>query len=145
MTVTDQGLFGTPVAREARAPRKNTDEAWPSSRPWPPDGSPHRSPTGPKLRPRLLFLSSRQARCDRAGGPHAPALRAPVREARLQVPRTAAVWLTTDDAVARARVHAAGRYEAATEAERRLMDKFLARTARYQTLMIDAVDRLHQP
>jgi hypothetical protein len=60
----------------------------------------------------------------------------------LQVPRTAAVWLTTDDAVVRARVHAAGRYEAATEAERRLMDKFLARTARYQTLMIDAVDRL---
>ncbi|MGW6355686.1 AAA family ATPase [Streptomyces sp. NPDC055092] len=66
----------------------------------------------------------------------------PVRVARLQVPRTAAVWLTTDDAVVRARVHAAGRYEAATEAERRLMDKFLARTARYQTLMIDAVDRL---
>lgn len=66
----------------------------------------------------------------------------PVRVARLQVPRTAAVWLTTDDAAVRARVHAAGRYEAATEAERRLMDKFLARTARYQTLMIDAVDRL---
>ncbi|MFF1355225.1 hypothetical protein [Streptomyces sp. NPDC058297] len=66
----------------------------------------------------------------------------PVRVARLQVPRTAAVWLTTDDAVVRARVHAAGRYEAATEAERRLMDKFLARTERYQTLMIDALDRL---
>ncbi|MGW6151742.1 hypothetical protein ACWFRM_01215 [Streptomyces sp. NPDC055144] len=66
----------------------------------------------------------------------------PVRVERLQVPRTAAVWLTTDDAVVRARVHAAGRYEAATEAERRLMDKFLARTERYQTLMIDAVDTL---
>ncbi|WP_329581021.1 hypothetical protein [Streptomyces sp. NBC_01361] len=65
----------------------------------------------------------------------------PVRVARLQVPRTAAVWLTTDDAVVRARVHAAGRYEAATETERRLMDKFLARTERYQTLMIDALDR----
>ncbi|MFE5027740.1 hypothetical protein ACFRAO_31540 [Streptomyces sp. NPDC056656] len=66
----------------------------------------------------------------------------PVRVARLQVPRTAAVWLTTDDAVVRARVHAAGRYEAATGAERRLMDKFLARTERYQTLMIDSLDRL---
>ncbi|MFB6671904.1 hypothetical protein ACFCWG_05765 [Streptomyces sp. NPDC056390] len=66
----------------------------------------------------------------------------PVRVARLQVPRTAAVWLTTDDAVVRARVHAAGRYEAATEVERHLMDKFLARTERYQTLMIDALDRL---
>ncbi|WP_326778830.1 hypothetical protein [Streptomyces sp. NBC_01445] len=66
----------------------------------------------------------------------------PVRVARLQVPRTAAVWLTTDDTVVSARVHAAGRYEAATDAERRLMDKFLARTERYQTLMIDALDRL---
>jgi hypothetical protein len=27
VTVTDQGLFGTSVAREARASRKNTDEA----------------------------------------------------------------------------------------------------------------------
>ncbi|MFD3479029.1 hypothetical protein [Streptomyces sp. NPDC058695] len=66
----------------------------------------------------------------------------PVRVARLQVPRTAAVWLTTDDAVVSARVRAAGRYEAASDAERRLMDKFLARTERYQTLMIDALDRL---
>ncbi|MFE4962790.1 hypothetical protein [Streptomyces sp. NPDC056660] len=66
----------------------------------------------------------------------------PVHVARLQVPRTAAVWLTADDAVVRARVHAAGRYEGATDEERRLTDKFLARTERYQTLMIDAVDRL---
>ncbi|MGQ5651793.1 hypothetical protein ACUJ8H_17275 [Streptomyces sp. EKR5.2] len=66
----------------------------------------------------------------------------PVRVARLQVPRTAAVWLTTDDALVRARVHAAGRYEAATSEEQHLMDKFLARTERYQTLMIDAIDRL---
>ncbi|MET9079440.1 hypothetical protein ABZX95_46840 [Streptomyces sp. NPDC004232] len=66
----------------------------------------------------------------------------PVRVARLRVPRTAAVWLTTDDALVRARVHAAGRYEAATDEEQRLMDKFLARTERYQTLMIDVIDRL---
>ncbi|MET8647312.1 hypothetical protein [Streptomyces sp. NPDC004675] len=66
----------------------------------------------------------------------------PVRVARLQVPRTAAVWLTTDDAQVRARVHAAGRYEAATNEEQHLMDKFLARTERYQILMIDAIARL---
>ncbi|MFD8810329.1 hypothetical protein ACFV23_02220 [Streptomyces sp. NPDC059627] len=66
----------------------------------------------------------------------------PVRVARLRVPHTAAVWLTADDAVIRARVHAAGRYEAATDEEQHLMDKFLARTERYQTLMIDALDRL---
>ncbi|MEU2622107.1 hypothetical protein ABZ642_28950 [Streptomyces sp. NPDC007157] len=65
----------------------------------------------------------------------------PVRVARLRVPHTAAVWLTADDAVVRARVHAAGRYEAATDEEQRLMDKFLARTERYQTLMVDAIDR----
>ncbi|MEI7029482.1 hypothetical protein [Streptomyces pratensis] len=66
----------------------------------------------------------------------------PVRVARLQVPHAAAVWLTADDSLVRARVHAAGSYEAAAEAERVLMDKFLARTERYQALMVEAVDRL---
>ncbi|MFJ9306055.1 hypothetical protein [Streptomyces cyaneofuscatus] len=66
----------------------------------------------------------------------------PVRAATLQVPCTAAVWLTADDSVVRARVHAAGRYEAATDQEQALMDRFLARTERYQTLMIEAADRL---
>ncbi|CAM5296489.1 hypothetical protein SGLAM104S_05336 [Streptomyces glaucescens] len=66
----------------------------------------------------------------------------PVRVATLQVPRTAAVWLTADDSVVRARVHAAGRYEAAIDEEQALMDTFLARTERYQTLMIEAIDRL---
>ncbi|MFD9543399.1 hypothetical protein [Streptomyces sp. NPDC060022] len=66
----------------------------------------------------------------------------PDRVAGLKVPHTAAVWLTTDHAVVRARVHAAGRYDAATSEEQHLMDKFLARTQCYQTLMIDAVDTL---
>ncbi|RSO10006.1 hypothetical protein DMH26_00475 [Streptomyces sp. WAC 05379] len=66
----------------------------------------------------------------------------PVRVARLQVPRTAAVWLTADDSLVSGRVHAAGSYEAATNEEQFLMDKFLARTERYQALMIDAIDRL---
>ena len=64
----------------------------------------------------------------------------PVRVAKLTVPRTVAVWLTATDDVIRARVHAAGGYAAATDAERHLMDKFLSRTWRYQALMLDAVD-----
>ncbi|MDT0473812.1 AAA family ATPase [Streptomyces sp. DSM 41014] len=66
----------------------------------------------------------------------------PRRVASLRVPRTAAVWLTADDAVLRARIHAAGRYEAATGDEQHLMDKFLARTERYQTLMTEALESL---
>ncbi|MFD5200874.1 hypothetical protein ACFWM7_12145 [Streptomyces sp. NPDC058375] len=66
----------------------------------------------------------------------------PERVARLTVPRTAAVWLTADDTAVRGRVRAAGRYGEATEGERLLMDRFLARTERYQTLMVDAVDAL---
>ncbi|MPY44980.1 AAA family ATPase [Streptomyces phyllanthi] len=66
----------------------------------------------------------------------------PVRVAELEVPRTAAVWLTADDAVVRARVHTAGRYETAADEEQRLMDKFLARTERYQALMIDDIGTL---
>lgn len=52
------------------------------------------------------------------------------------------MWLTADDSLVRARVHTAGRYEAATGGEKVLMDKFLARTERYQALMVEAVDRL---
>ncbi|KOG29144.1 hypothetical protein AQJ84_37885 [Streptomyces resistomycificus] len=66
----------------------------------------------------------------------------PALVARSAVPRTAAVWLTADETVVRARVHASGRYEEATGAERLLMDKFLARTVRYQELMVRAVDAL---
>ncbi|MER6425162.1 AAA family ATPase [Streptomyces sp. NPDC001137] len=66
----------------------------------------------------------------------------PVRVAGLDEPHTAAVWLTADEAVLRARVHAGGRYETATDEERMLMDRFLARTERYQTLMVEALDEL---
>ncbi|GHH66728.1 hypothetical protein GCM10017673_12750 [Streptosporangium violaceochromogenes] len=66
----------------------------------------------------------------------------PARVARLDVPRTAAVWLTADASVLRARIRAAGHYETATAGERHLMDRFLARTERYQSLMLDAVDSL---
>jgi len=66
----------------------------------------------------------------------------PVRVAALKVPRVGAVWLAADDAVIRRRVHAAGRYASATAGERHLMDRFLARTGRYQELMLAAVGEL---
>lgn len=66
----------------------------------------------------------------------------PVRVARLQVPHTAAVWLTADESLVRSRIRTAGCYEAATGKEQVLMDKFFARTVRYQRIMSDAVDRL---
>ncbi|WP_028809366.1 AAA family ATPase [Streptomyces sp. 351MFTsu5.1] len=66
----------------------------------------------------------------------------PERVAALDVPYTAAVWLTADEAVVRARIRAGGRYDEASEQERFLMDKFLARSVRYQSLMMAALDRL---
>ncbi|MEE1740344.1 hypothetical protein PUR49_28210 [Streptomyces sp. BE147] len=66
----------------------------------------------------------------------------PARIAELTVPHTAAVWLTADMDLVRARVHQAGGYERAAEGERYLMEKFLARTERYQDLMVESADRL---
>lgn len=92
-----------------------------------------------RLRPRIEELIT-----DRAGA-GAPGLVLegsalwPAWVARLTVPRTTAVWLTADDTVVRDRVRSAGRYEEATDAERHLMGRFLARTVRFQALMLDAV------
>lgn len=66
----------------------------------------------------------------------------PERVALLAAPHAVAVWLTADEDVVRARIRAGGRYDEATREERFLMDKFLARTVRYQELMVAAVDRL---
>ncbi|MCC9308467.1 hypothetical protein LN042_15455 [Kitasatospora sp. RB6PN24] len=66
----------------------------------------------------------------------------PSRVATLTAPGTAAVWLTGDAALLRDRIRTAGRYGQATEQERHLMDKFTARTLRYQAAMLDAVAAL---
>jgi hypothetical protein len=63
----------------------------------------------------------------------------PDRVAQLTVPHTAAVWLTADAGVLRARIHRAGSYDDATPLEKRLIDAFLARTLRYQALMLAAL------
>lgn len=66
----------------------------------------------------------------------------PDRVARLTAPHTAAVWLTAEDTVVRTRMYEGSRYGEATAEERELIDKFLARTVRYQSLMRDSLDRL---
>jgi predicted kinase len=62
----------------------------------------------------------------------------PTRAARLGVPGTAAVWLTADPAVLRARVRRSGGHPDATEDERHLIDRFAARAVRFQELLLDA-------
>ncbi|RFU86257.1 hypothetical protein DY218_13030, partial [Streptomyces triticagri] len=69
----------------------------------------------------------------------------PTRVATLRTPHTAAVWLTADDKVLRTRIHASSDYSSATDRGRHLIDKFLARTLRYQTLMTRSVDELGLP
>ncbi|MGC5535632.1 hypothetical protein [Streptomyces sp. SR-10] len=95
-----------------------------------------------RLWPRIEELITDRARAGAPGLVLEGSALLPDRVARLTVPRTAAVWLTAGESVVRDRVRAAGRYEEATDAERHLMDRFLARTGRYQTLMLDAVEAL---
>ena len=63
----------------------------------------------------------------------------PERVATLDVP---AVWLTAGDDVIRGRIHTSGSYTTATADERALMDKFLARSLRFQQLLLADVDQL---
>ncbi|MFI6014211.1 AAA family ATPase [Streptomyces sp. NPDC051243] len=55
------------------------------------------------------------------------------------VPSTRAVWLTADGAVLRERMRLSARYEELAGPERHLVDKFLARAERFQSLMRQAV------
>ncbi|MFJ1787753.1 hypothetical protein ACIOML_26045 [Streptomyces anulatus] len=93
-----------------------------------------------RLWPRIEELITERARAGAPGLVLEGSALWPDHFARLTVPRTAAVWLTADDTVVRDRVRAAGGYEQATDAERHLMDRFLARTVRYQARMLDAVE-----
>lgn len=93
-----------------------------------------------RLWPRILALITAHAAQGQQGLVLEGSALWPARVAELDVPRTAAVWLTADEAVLRARVHAGGRYAEATGAERALMDRFLERTYRFQQLMVAALD-----
>lgn len=66
----------------------------------------------------------------------------PARVAELGVARTAAVWLVADGAVLRSRMYEAGGYDEASDQERHLADQFLARSERYQALMVDSLTGL---
>lgn len=62
--------------------------------------------------------------------------------AELTVPHTVAVWITAGEATLSARMRAASGYGQMAEGDRFVVDKFVARTLRYQALMLDAVNRL---
>lgn len=97
-----------------------------------------------RLWPRIQELITQYAAGQRAGAGlvlEGSALW-PDRVARLTVPHTAAVWLTAEDSVVRARMYEGSRYEEAAAEEQHLIEKFLARTVRYQALMQQAVDSL---
>lgn len=65
----------------------------------------------------------------------------PARVAGLMtVPGTRAVWLTADETVLRERMRASAHYPELSDQERHLVDKFLARAERFQTLIAQAVD-----
>ncbi|WP_236062439.1 hypothetical protein [Actinacidiphila acididurans] len=66
----------------------------------------------------------------------------PENVANLTVPHTAAVWLTADEGTLSSRMHAASHYDRMPAQGRDPIDKFLARTLRYQKLVRDAVARL---
>ncbi|WP_406114110.1 hypothetical protein [Kitasatospora purpeofusca] len=51
-------------------------------------------------------------------------------------------WLRADEAVLRTRIRTAGRYPEASQDGRYLMDKFLARSVRYQELLLAELDAL---
>ncbi|MFE6865286.1 hypothetical protein ACFVFS_01880 [Kitasatospora sp. NPDC057692] len=95
------------------------------------------------LRPRIEEIVAE--RSAGGGGPglvlEGSALR-PADMARLVGPGTAAVWLAADEAVIRERIRRGGRYAEAGEDGRYLMDKFLARSVRYQELMSAELDPL---
>lgn len=66
----------------------------------------------------------------------------PTRVADLSMAGVAAAWLTADETVLRARIRLAGAYDRAPAPERRLVDAFLARSVRFQSLVVSEVDRL---
>ena len=60
-----------------------------------------------------------------------------------RLPSLTTVWLTAEESVLHSRARVSSRYGEATDLDRRLVDQFVARAARYQELIIEAVDRLH--
>ncbi len=65
--------------------------------------------------------------------------------ATLEIPGVSAVWLIGDEGLLAARIHAESRYDDAEDASRRMIDKFIARTHRFNRLIQEEVVRLGLP
>ncbi|MDN3029135.1 hypothetical protein [Streptomyces sp. S.PB5] len=89
-----------------------------------------------RLWPRIEELIAEQVRGEGPGLVLEGSALWPGRVAGLTVPHTNSVWFTADDAVLSARV----RRSARGEERRDLVDKFLARSLRFQQLMVESVD-----
>ena len=59
--------------------------------------------------------------------------------AALDIANLAAIWLTASDAVFEQRIRAASQYRTKSQRERKMVDKFLARSLLYNAQMMDAV------
>jgi 2-phosphoglycerate kinase len=90
----------------------------------------------------LITTHALAAAPDRAGLVLEGSALLPENVAKLTVPHTAAVWLTADEHALSTRMHAASHYDQLPAQGRLLVDKFLARTLRYQQLVREAVARL---
>jgi 2-phosphoglycerate kinase len=69
----------------------------------------------------------------------------PSRVIALNTSATPCIWLSATEEVLRERMHANSGYERLLKAEQHLVDRFLARTLRYQELMMSELDRLGLP
>ncbi|MDO0917703.1 AAA family ATPase [Streptomyces sp. DT2A-34] len=94
-----------------------------------------------RLWPRIEELIADRATGDGSGLVLEGSALWPARVARLTAPQARAVWLTADDTALRERMRASACYDQLADQERYLVDRFLARTERYQELMTQAVDR----
>ncbi|NUP23080.1 MAG: hypothetical protein HOZ81_44880 [Streptomyces sp.] len=94
-----------------------------------------------RLWPRIEELIADRATADAPGLVLEGSALWPARVAGLTTdPRTRAVWLTADETVLRERMRASAGYDELPDPERYLVDKFLARAGRFQSLMAEAVD-----
>lgn len=69
----------------------------------------------------------------------------PQRVAALKADNVIAVWLTANDDLFEDRIKRSSRYNACDAQARNLIDKFLARTLRYNALMMERVTQLRLP
>ena len=65
--------------------------------------------------------------------------------ADLRIDGVAAIWLTASDELLRKRIYQVSNFDQVTPREQAMIDKFVARTHRYNRRMMEAVTRLNLP